>query len=167
MCLLQEFTLLLVCCTSLQSLLDRKHKSIYVTITFSTYWCLRHSLKYMVFSSSCYKVIGSALSDLQEVQQRNIDISQCLFQWYNLWDKFLPIPFCFQRGTQMWLPWLLLWILHFHLPGYLMQSLHTPLQMLHFLTTCVSSVCPEEKLAMTQSLLEKEECCKRAILVTC
>lgn len=78
----------------------------------------------------------------------------------------LPIPFSCQRNTQLWLPWLLLWILHFHLPGYLLQSLHIPLRMLHFLTICVSWVCPEGKLAVIQSLLEKEECYKTAILVT-
>lgn len=79
----------------------------------------------------------------------------------------LPVPFCCQKNTQLWLPWLLLWILHFCLPGYLLQSLHIPLQMLHFLTICVSWVCPEGKLAVIQSLLEKEECYKTAILVTC
>lgn len=76
-------------------------------------------------------------------------------------------PILLQENRLLWLPWLLLWILHFHLPGYLLQSLHIPLQRLHFLKICVSWVCPEGKLAVIQSLLEKEECYKTAILVTC
>lgn len=109
---------------------------------------------------------GWALWDLQETLLGNTQIiPTSIPQVKSLRQISLPIPFCCQRKTPLWLPWLLLWILHFHLPG--VQSLHTPLQMLHFLTICVSWVCPEGKLAGIQFLLEKEECYKTAIVATC
>lgn len=170
MCLLQEFALLVVCRTLLQSLLNRKQKgsNIWSSSPLPHGTSVKKSDLDVAFNTHYFPEIITRLSFMRFARisaRKYPDHPNTHFSGKISETDISAIPFCCQRKTPLWLPWLLLWILHFHLQG--LQSLHTPLQMLHFLTICVSWVCPEGKLAGIQFLLEKEECYKTAIVVTC